>query len=61
MRDKLEQLVRDALQLLAERDGPAELADLDPGIERARDPEHGDFASNVALRAAKLAGKPPRE
>jgi arginyl-tRNA synthetase len=61
VRDKLEQLVRDALQLLAERDGPAELADLDPGIERARDPEHGDFASNVALRAAKLAGKPPRE
>lgn len=61
MRDKLEQLVRDALHALAERDGPAELAGLDPGIKRARDAEHGDFASNVALRAAKLAGRPPRE
>lgn len=61
MRDKLEQLVRDALRALAERDGSAELAELDPGIERARDAEHGDFASNVALRAAKLAGRPPRE
>lgn len=61
MRDKLEQLVRDALSKLAESDGLAELRELDPGLERARDPEHGDFASNVALRAAKLAGKPPRE
>ena len=61
MRDKLEQLVRDSLRALAERDGLPELAELDPGIERTRDPEHGDFASNVALRAAKLAGKPPRE
>jgi arginyl-tRNA synthetase len=61
VRDKLDQLVRDALRTLSETDGPAELADLDPGLERARDPEHGDFASNVAMRASKLAGKPPRE
>ena len=61
MRDKLEQLVRDALRTLSETDGLPELAELDPGLERARDPEHGDFASNVAMRAAKLAGKPPRE
>lgn len=61
MRDQLDQLVRAALRALAERDGPAELAGLDPGLERARDPQHGDFASNVAMRAAKIAGKPPRE
>jgi len=61
VRDKLEQLVRDALRTLSESDGLAELAELDPGLERARDTEHGDFASNVAMRAAKLAGKPPRE
>jgi len=29
-------------------------------IERTKRPEHGDFASNVALTLAKPAGKPPR-
>lgn len=29
-------------------------------IERAKRPEHGDFATNVALALAKQAGKPPR-
>jgi arginyl-tRNA synthetase len=30
-------------------------------VERARDPQHGDFASNVAMRLAKTVGKSPRE
>jgi arginyl-tRNA synthetase len=30
-------------------------------LERPKDPSHGDFATNVALRAAKAAGRPPRE
>jgi len=30
-------------------------------LERPGDPEHGDFATNVALRRAKEVGKPPRE
>jgi arginyl-tRNA synthetase len=30
-------------------------------LERPKDPSHGDFATNVALRNAKVAGKPPRE
>ncbi len=30
-------------------------------IETARDPRHGDFASNVALAAAKAAGLKPRD
>jgi len=30
-------------------------------VERPRNPEHGDYATNVALRAAKRAGVPPRE
>jgi arginyl-tRNA synthetase len=61
VRDKLEQFVRDALRAVANRDGHPELADLDPGLERTRDPKHGDFASNVAMRAAKIANKPPHE
>ena len=61
MREHLEILVRTALAAAAQRTGVAELADLDPGLERTRDPRHGDFASNVAMRATRLAGKPPRE
>ena len=30
-------------------------------VERTRDPSHGDFASNVAMRLARAAGKNPRE
>ena len=30
-------------------------------LERPKDPTHGDFATNVALRSAKEAGRPPRE
>src|SRR5438445_10665116 len=30
-------------------------------IERPKNPEHGDYATNVALRLAKPAGRPARE
>ena len=33
----------------------------DAVIERPKNPEHGDYAANIAMRLAKPAGKPPRE
>ncbi len=33
----------------------------DPGIERPRDPSHGDWATTVALRCAKAAKMQPRQ
>jgi arginyl-tRNA synthetase len=30
-------------------------------MERPRNPAHGDYATNIALRLAKPAGRPPRE
>jgi arginyl-tRNA synthetase len=30
-------------------------------VERPRDPEHGDYATNLALQAAKKAAVAPRE
>ena len=30
-------------------------------LERPKNAEHGDFATNVALRTAANAGRPPRE
>jgi arginyl-tRNA synthetase len=48
-----------APERLAER--IAELAGAAIELDRPSDPEHGDFATNVALRTAKAAGRPPRE
>lgn len=33
----------------------------DAGLERTRDPKHGDFACNLPMRLAKTLQKPPRE
>jgi arginyl-tRNA synthetase len=48
-----------AIERLAAR--VAELARAPVELERPSDPAHGDFATNVALRTAKAAGRPPRE
>jgi arginyl-tRNA synthetase len=39
----------------------ADLPDVDPGFERPRQPEHGDWASTVAMRLAKPARRAPRD
>ena len=61
MKSELERLLREALRSLV----PAFLSEVpDPGqviVERARDPQHGDYASNIALRLAKAARRNPRE
>lgn len=38
-----------------------EVASIAQSVERARDPRHGDFATNIALRLAKSVGANPRE
>jgi arginyl-tRNA synthetase len=47
-------------QCLAEGDF-AGTAPTEVVIERPRNPEHGDYTTNVAMRLAKAAGKPARE
>ena len=39
----------------------AQLAGTDVELERPSNPEHGDYATNVALRSAPRLGRPPRE
>jgi len=62
MKSELLHLLSTALQTLA-ADGalpaPPELTDAN--VERARDPAHGDFATNVALVLAKQARMKPRD
>jgi arginyl-tRNA synthetase len=61
VKEHIQELIDQALNRLR-ADGviPADLA-ADVQINHARDPRHGDFASNVALTLAKPAGRNPRE
>lgn len=61
MKTELAQLLTQALQKL---EGTLVPSPVDPewvSLERTRDPAHGDFASNVAMRLAKQAKRNPRE
>ena len=61
MKDELQSLLLAAVRSL---EGSALPGPVDPAVvtvERARDAQHGDFASNVAMRLAKAAGTNPRE
>lgn len=60
MKDDLQSLLQRALQSL---EGSLLPQPVDPNLvtlERTRDATHGDFATNIAMRLAKAAGKPPR-
>ncbi|MBA3844210.1 MAG: arginine--tRNA ligase, partial [Actinobacteria bacterium] len=48
-----------AVERLASRVGEAVGAVVE--LERPKDPSHGDFATNVAMRSAKAIGRSPRE
>src|SRR5260221_2488165 len=48
-----------AVERLAARVSEAVGAEVE--LERPKDPAHGDFATNVAMRSAKAIGRPPRE
>jgi arginyl-tRNA synthetase len=61
VRDKLDQILRDALRELEAHNGWQGLALLDPQLQRARDARYGDFSTNVALRAAPALGLKPRD
>ena len=50
-----------AAKVLAERGLDPEVLPDEVDVERPRNPEHGDYATNVALRIAKQAGTTPRE
>jgi len=61
LKEHVEELMIQALLHLI-RDGVLSAdCDVVPQLERTRSPEHGEFASNIAMVLAKRAGKPPRE
>ncbi|MFW3171123.1 arginine--tRNA ligase [Geodermatophilus sp. CPCC 206100] len=58
--EQLRDVVRTAVAAAVERGGLPVEVPADVLVERPRNPEHGDYATNVALRLAKPAGRPPR-
>jgi arginyl-tRNA synthetase len=61
LKQQLEQLLLAALRALPAGTLPEPAEPTAISVERTRDPKHGDFATNVALRLAKPARRNPRE
>jgi arginyl-tRNA synthetase len=59
--EQLRDVVRTAVAAAVDRGELALDVPDDVVVERPKNPEHGDYATNVALRLAKPAGRPPRE
>lgn len=61
MKDSIEKLVAEAIANMPEIAGLPEVASTTTTIERTRDPRHGDFTTNIAMRVAGSVGRHPKE
>jgi arginyl-tRNA synthetase len=61
LKPQLEQLLREAVNGLVGGLLPTAPEASQITVERTRDAQHGDFATNVAMRLAKSARRSPRE
>ncbi len=61
MKTLIEKLLTKALAALPEDLLPMNVRDLGVEVENTRDAQHGDFASNLAMRLAKAARQNPRK
>src|SRR3954452_22408481 len=59
--EQLRDVVRTAVAAAVDRGVLSVEVPADVVVERPKNPEHGDYATNVALPLAKAAGRPPRE
>ena len=59
---ELSVLVRDVTtEVLRARDLDTSVVPEQPNVERPRNPEHGDYATNIAMQLGKRVGLVPRE
>lgn len=61
MKNLIDTLLREALVALPDTLVPAAARDVLIEVERAREAQHGDFASNIAMRLAKATRQNPRK
>ena len=61
MKQQVKELLSTAWRTLVETGQVSDVDLPDPQVERARDPAHGDFSTNLALVMAKAGGGKPRD
>jgi arginyl-tRNA synthetase len=61
LKSSIADLVAESIRAIPELAGLPDIEFVNVDVERTRDPRHGDFATNVAMRLAKSVGKNPRE
>mgnify|MGYP001356290573 CR=1 FL=1 len=61
MKSSITRIVEEALGELPEYSEVLEIKSVDTAIERTRDPRHGDFTTNIAMRLAKNLGATPKD
>ncbi len=61
MKSSIAQLVAQAVASLPDLAEMPEVSSIRITVERTRDPQHGDFTTNIAMRLAKSLGKNPRD
>ena len=61
MKSSIAELVDKAIAGLPELTDAPEVTSTRTTVERTRDPRHGDFSTNIAMRLAKTAGSKPRD
>lgn len=61
MKTVIANLVQQAVAALPDLAEAPEFSSISSAVERTRDPQHGEFATNIAMRLAKSLGRNPRE
>jgi arginyl-tRNA synthetase len=61
LKNEIANLVDQALTRMTGLSEMAEVASIRTTVERTRDPRHGDFTTNIAMRLTKSVGRSPRE
>ena len=61
MKTLIDRLLRQAVATLPDDLVPAALREIEIVVERTRDAQHGDFASNIAMQLAKSTRQSPRK
>jgi arginyl-tRNA synthetase len=61
LKSSIEKLVASAIADMPDIADVPEISSTSAHVERTRDPRHGDFTTNIAMRVAKAVGRNPRE
>lgn len=61
LKNEIAKLLELTLSGMSDLSDAPEIASTHTTVERTRDPRHGDFTTNIAMRLAKSAGRNPRE